>query len=103
MFAFLLRPIRQALRHPSWSISRFCGECLVFAHSATAARRFADGAFVLPLWPEAARSTPPAPPWSQCALVDVQEVARAPGEAEGEVLTQNGLEAARPVAEAPVP
>ncbi|MFC7477294.1 hypothetical protein ACFQS7_23230 [Dankookia sp. GCM10030260] len=67
---FDLRPTPTGLHDPAWALSRYRGECRVIAESPDQARRFADGAFLLPmrdsLAGQACRS-----PWQQAALVEV--------------------------------
>jgi hypothetical protein len=71
---FRLYPIDARLQDPSWTLSRYRGECRVVAESPDHARQIADDAF------RAAGTAPPGvspsiSPWQQAGLVGVARLA----------------------------
>jgi len=72
MQTYRLKPVERFLSDPSWLTSQYHGECIVVAECATAARRYANGTFALPVWHESAGPAPSLP-WSQPHLVEVRQ------------------------------
>ena len=72
MPTFLLSPIASGLASPAWKLSRYKGSCLVVAPDAEAARRYANGAFLLPLESAVPALHTSGRPWTDPDLVSVQ-------------------------------
>ncbi|MFT8245817.1 hypothetical protein [Roseomonas sp. BN140053] len=72
MMMFRLKPVAEALAHPAWAASRYCGSCLVLAENAERARCYASGAFTLPVWDR--EGSLPSHPWQTPDLVAAEEL-----------------------------
>src|SRR5689334_8943358 len=83
MPVFQLQPTDTRLNHPAWAVSWRRKQCYVIAENATQARRYANGAFIIPLQSgtRAQSATEDAAckllPWSSDDLVQVTEMSTA--------------------------
>jgi len=78
MSVYRLQPLEAALRHDAWAISRHHEVCFVVAETESMARRYANGAFILPVMPASAETSSLALPWTSDTLVDVRLVTGEP-------------------------
>jgi hypothetical protein len=83
MPVFQLQPAESRLDNPAWAVSWRCRQCYVIAENAAQARRYANGAFTIPLQSgtRVRDTTEEASckllPWSSDELVSVIEVSAA--------------------------
>lgn len=77
MPVYRLSPRDAGLEDQGWTMSWHRNPCYVVAETALQARRYANGAFIIPLQSAASASLPAALPlpWSSDDLVTVQKLA----------------------------
>jgi hypothetical protein len=77
MPVFRLQPLDAGSDHPAWEVSWHRAACWVVAETPQRARRYANGAFILPMKPATSDEVAVELPWTSAGLVEVQIIADA--------------------------